>query len=283
MLNHLRRRALPIGAFSLAVSLVAFGCTDAKKSEQSPEVGQPVAGSSLVAQEKSPRDDTLAEPERGGYDRKKPDRGAADLKRVPDPIVLESTGKTPTPREPTKVNKEPETQEYRTPQGLMVRLSVEHDPWADAVVSLKRGKPAPQKNKNPWNAVGKPAGHSCALGHGGELVLEFIDNVLVDGPGDDLVIFEAGKAVEPTHLWISENGTDWIDIGRAAGSKSTMDIGPFVKPGQRFRFVRLKDAKSGKSKGSDFPGADINAVGALNSLPVPGAPSRQEIESRWKK
>jgi hypothetical protein len=174
-------------------------------------------------------------------------------------------------------------QELKTPQGLLVRLPAEHDPWADAVVSFKRGKPAPKKNKNPWAAVGKPAGRSFALGHGGSLVLQFVDNVLVDGPGPDLVIFEVGKAVEPTRIAISENGTEWLKAGRAGGSKSTVDIAPFVRPGQRFRFVRLTDAKSGKSKGSAFPGADINGVGALNSLPVPDAPSRKVIESRWKR
>ena len=149
-----------------------------------------------------------------------------------------------------KMHKENLMQELRTPQGLLVRLPAEHDPWADAVVSFVHGKPTPKKNKNPWGAVGRPAGHSVALGHGGTLVLEFIDNVLVDGPGPDLVIFEVGKAIEPTLVAISENGTEWLKIGRAGGSKSTIDIGPFVKPGQRFRFVRLSDAESGKSKGS---------------------------------
>jgi hypothetical protein len=46
-----------------------------------------------------------------------------------------------------------------------------------------------------------------------------------------------------------------------------LDIAPFVKPGQQFRFVKVTDAKAGLSNSSDWPGADIDAVGARNSLP----------------
>jgi hypothetical protein len=41
-----------------------------------------------------------------------------------------------------------------------------------------------------------------------------------------------------------------------------LDIATFVKPGQHFRFVKLKDDNNGGD------GADIDAVGALNSLTV---------------
>jgi hypothetical protein len=44
---------------------------------------------------------------------------------------------------------------------------------------------------------------------------------------------------------------------------------PFA-PGQRFRFIKLTDAQAAKSNGSDWPGADIDAVGAINTLPVSG-------------
>ena len=154
--------------------------------------------------------------------------------------------------------------QFKTPQGVIVELAIEHNPWADAVVSFKPGNPGPTRSKNPWGAVGQPNYQGVddgpgektyvALGHGGELVLEFIDNVLVDGPGPDLVIFEIGGAVEPTDVAISEDGKQWIAVGRAGGSKSMLDIGPFVKPGQRFRFVHLTDAKAGLSNNSPWPG-----------------------------
>jgi hypothetical protein len=168
--------------------------------------------------------------------------------------------------------------EVKTPQGHRVKVAAKHDPWADAVVSFKPGNPGPRRSKDPRAALGKPDYKGTddaadektfvALGHGGELVLEFRDNVLIDGPGPDLVIFEIGPAVEPVDVAISEDGKKWINVGRAEGAKSTLDIGPYVRPGQRFRFVKLTDAKAGLSNDSDWPGADIDAVGAINSLPV---------------
>jgi hypothetical protein len=262
----------------LSVGFTAFGCGQAKNADQAQNVSH-----TMVDREPPPRDEKSAESQ-DAKSRQQHSEGVGETsKKLLDPSELAKHGEPQKSREEKKLPKAHLMQELRTPQGLLVRLSAEHDPWADAVVSFEHGKPVPKKNKNPWAAVGKPAGGSFALGHGGTLVLQFIDNMLVDGPGPDLVIIEVGKAIEPTHIWISENGADWIYVGRAAGSKSTVDIEPFVKPGQRFSYVRLRDAKAGKSKGSAFPGADINGVGALNSLAVPNAPSRKEIESRWKK
>ncbi len=168
--------------------------------------------------------------------------------------------------------------EVTTTQGQKVMVAAEHDPWADAVVSFKPGDPAPRRSTDPKAALRKPDYKGTddaadektyvALGHGGELVVQFVDNVLVDGPGDDLVVFEIGPAVEPMDVAISEDGKKWIEVGRLAGGKSSVDIGPFVKTGQRFRFVRITDAKAGLSNNSEWPGADIDAVGAINSLPV---------------
>lgn len=201
----------------------------------------------------------------------------------------------PTPPKP-KTDPVPEnqpTQQFTTSQGQSVQLPLNHDPWTDAVVSFTDGMPTATSATNPWGVVGKPDYRGKddaedeeayrALGHGGTLVLEFIDNVLVDGPGPDLVIFEIGPAVEPTDVEISEDGQTWVKVGQAGGSKSTLDISQFVKPVQRFRFVKLTDAKAGLSSGTQWPGADIDAVGALNSRPVDGAPTRAEIETKWKR
>jgi hypothetical protein len=151
--------------------------------------------------------------------------------------------------------------------------------WVDTVVSFTPGDPAPKRSGDPNAALGKPDYQGTddaqdeatyvSLGHGGELVLEFTDNVLVDGEGPDLAIFEIGPEVEPILVAISEDGKNWmIDVGRMEGSTCTVDIAPFVKPGQCFGFVKLTDAKAGKSNDSDWPGADINAVGAINTLPL---------------
>jgi hypothetical protein len=171
--------------------------------------------------------------------------------------------------------------EATTTQGRKVAFPGGEISWADAVVSFAPGDPAPKRSGEPNAALGKPDYQGTddvqdeatyvSLGHGGELVLELADNVLIDGEGPDLAIFEIGPEVEPILVAISEEGENWIDVGRVEGSTCDLDIAPFVKPEQRFRFVKLTDAEAGKSNDSDWPGADVDAVGAISTLPAPPA------------
>jgi hypothetical protein len=151
--------------------------------------------------------------------------------------------------------------------------------WADAVASFTTGDPAPTRSRDPSAALGEPDYQGTddaadeatyvSLGHGGELVLELTDNALVNGEGPDLAIFEIGPEVEPILVTISEDGTDWtIEVGRVEGATCSLDIEPYVGPGQEFRFIRLTDGRAGKSNDSEWPGADINAVGAINTVPL---------------
>jgi OOP family OmpA-OmpF porin len=170
--------------------------------------------------------------------------------------------------------------EATTTQGTKVVFRGGEVSWADTVVSLTFGDPAPARSRNPEAALGRPdyrgvddaedEGRYVSLGHGGELVLEFKDNVLIDGEGPDLAIFEIGPEVEPILIAISEDGEDWtVDLGRLEGSTCTVDIAPFVRAGQSFRFVRIEDAEGGKSNNSQWPGADVDAVGAINTARPP--------------
>src|SRR5699024_2812469 len=95
-----------------------------------------------------------------------------------------------------------------------------------------------------------------SLGGSGELILEFEHVYLVDGPGDDLFIFEIGPAVEPMDVAISEDGVNWVEIGKVEGGQSSVDIEPFVEPGDKFSFVRLIDLRH--DVGMPSPGADID-------------------------
>lgn len=176
--------------------------------------------------------------------------------------------------------------EFTTDQGATVRVTADHDPWADRVVSFRPGKPAAKLCTTPETTLGKPdyklsiQGKTClSLGHRGELVLEFVDNRLIDGPGDDLVVFEVGPVVEPMDLAISITGAEWITLGQLKGARCSVDIGPFVRSAQEsgtlpalprpeFRFVRITDAGAGLSNNSQKAGADVDAVGALNSIPA---------------
>jgi outer membrane protein OmpA-like peptidoglycan-associated protein len=141
--------------------------------------------------------------------------------------------------------------------------------FADEVVSYTMGQPGPKpaNAQDPRAALGAPdyvdKTHSgfVSLGCGGTLVLRFTDNALIDVPGPDLWVFEVGPSIEPTEVAISRDGTEWIDVGKIAGGTAGLDIGKFVKPGESFAYVRLTDLK--KDCGGKWPGADIDAVGAI--------------------
>jgi len=104
----------------------------------------------------------------------------------------------------------------------------------------------------------------------GSLVLEFVDNALVDVPGNDLYIFEVGPSVEATEVFISTDGQEWIDLGRIEGSDTMrgIDINEKVSPGQEFHFVKLCDYPDGETSPSPAPGPDIDAVGAIGTIAV---------------
>lgn len=106
-----------------------------------------------------------------------------------------------------------------------------------------------------------------ALGDGGTLVVEFLDAWLCDREGADLKIVEIGPLAEPFEVAVSRDGKQWIEVGRAKGAESDIDLAPFVRPGDRFRFVRIVDAKCINVSHNRWPGADIDAVGALHSVP----------------
>lgn len=141
--------------------------------------------------------------------------------------------------------------------------------FADEVVSFDVGSPnAGEASKRPQDTLGPPDYDASTdtkyltLGCAGTLVLAFADNSLVDTPGPDLHVFEVGPHVEATGLAISEDGINWIRVGKIEGGKSAVDIAAFSRPGATYRYVKLVDLKQSCR---DYPGADIDAVGAIGS------------------
>jgi outer membrane protein OmpA-like peptidoglycan-associated protein len=147
--------------------------------------------------------------------------------------------------------------------------------FADEVVSFEVGKPAPRDARvvKPESVLGPPDYNprkvdlakppNVGLGCGGTLTVRFTDNVLHDVPGPDLYVFEVGPAIEPMTLAISPDGETWIDVGNISGGTATVDIAKAVKPGDRFRFVRITDLK--RACGGSYAGADVDAIGAIGS------------------
>ena len=155
--------------------------------------------------------------------------------------------------------------------------------FADAVVDYNPnagGNPPAFAHRIPENALGPPrAGGrgpepvdpetSVSLGVGGTLTLQFVDNLLT-GSGDsrpDLVVFEVGE-VESVRVEISRDGVTFFDVGIVGGLTNAIDIDAAgFGPQDRFAFVRLTDLRQG-SPGVASRGADIDAVGALSTVPV---------------
>ena len=162
---------------------------------------------------------------------------------------------------------------YRTHNGKEIYLPSGKISFADRVVSSNYGKEIPRgkylKVAKAEKSLGEPNWvsenyESTCMGCGGQLVLEFTDNRLVDIPGIDLYIFEIGPAVEPTSVYVGNVLGEWIYVGKTKGSTSGLDISRAVKPTDSFRYIKLVDLESGC--GGKSPGADIDAVAAIGSI-----------------
>jgi OOP family OmpA-OmpF porin len=163
--------------------------------------------------------------------------------------------------------------EYPDGHGKTVKLPGGDLSFADVLVSYKAGNPAPvPENSKGQDAVGIPDFNEenvtgfVSLGSGGELILQFTDNALINIDGPDLYVFEMGKYVEETFLYVSKDKKKWIGVGKISGGNALVDIGDSTKPGEIFRYVKLIDAKTPlKANDKMWPGADIDAVAAIGS------------------
>ena len=142
--------------------------------------------------------------------------------------------------------------------------------FADKVVSFTPGeKPSKIPFNNPEKALGEPDYRSTkspdfiSIGCNGELITQFTDNVLVDVAGPDLYIFEVGPFVEKTELAISQDGSNWLEVGVIEGARSDVDINGLVQAGEHYNYVRLRNA--GTSCGGMHSGADIDAIAAVGA------------------
>lgn len=151
--------------------------------------------------------------------------------------------------------------------------------FVDRVHSAKPGPKKPPKTEaDPANALGEPDyersgdGRAYTLGCRGQVTFEFTDNAIVDLEGPDLYVFEVGNDVEPTIVSLSNDAKDWTPIGQIKGGKTSIDLADYDLKGRDFRFVRLQDA--GKFCSGNWPGADIDAIGAI------GSAIRLRLESR---
>jgi hypothetical protein len=143
--------------------------------------------------------------------------------------------------------------------------------FADRVRAVRPSPEVDAQYRRPQEALGPPDGwfeHSYSIGTATRtcefsVELEFVDNRLEAGPGNDLRIFETGH-VERSDVFISADGDVWRDVGEVQGATDELDIDGVAEDGEEFRFVRICDFPDEEE--SDSPGADIDAVGAINSV-----------------
>ncbi len=198
-------------------------------------------------------------------------------------------------------------------------------PWADAVVSFSPGvgagfganyfpsnvlgPPDQSPGLNEYSSTNKPQ-EVLSLGNGGEIVLEFNDNYIVDGDGVDFTVFENvfisaldGKPfIEAGIVAVSQDGVNFVEFPYdtatwegLAGVTPTKDnynfIDPSVSGGDRFdlstvglewaRFVKITDLGDIKKEGPWNGDFDLDAVVAVNY--EPGLPAGVDNEEQTPK
>ncbi len=115
------------------------------------------------------------------------------------------------------------------------------------------------------HVLGSPDDQSVCLGSGGTLVIQFIDNILIDGPGPDLCIFQTDTLHEELQVWISNDGLVYYPAGKTFSAISYLDIHNVAAPHKIYNYVKIRDnADQGVNSGFCL-GGDIDAVGAIHT------------------
>ena len=171
--------------------------------------------------------------------------------------------------------------------------------FADEVIEYSNPCSSTATN-NPEEALGVPNLGSTtneeyvSLGGGGFIKLGFTNNTLVNSGTDDpdLFIFEIGPAVEGSFIElrplnqstedlliaegiVDSDGDGFYEFGSVGGSTADVDIDAFFTDatGNTLLFDAIKITDDGSGCGGSTPGADIDGVCALSSLPCSiGAP-----------
>jgi len=174
--------------------------------------------------------------------------------------------------------------------------------FADEVINFNAGPGPAAAFLESSNSLGVPDvnttnGLACAqapsttnckftsLGEAGSLTLRFTDNVLtgsspsgsLTGVGDgfnDLYVVEVGVS-ESTSVEISMDGSTWFNVGNIGGGGGSVGVFNYGfdidKLGfgftDSFTYVRVTDLLI--DPGTSPQGADIDAIGAIQTVPLP--------------
>lgn len=167
------------------------------------------------------------------------------------------------------------------------------DLFADEVVAFTPAEGSSfGHDRLPDIVLGEPGGSLdvASLGCDGEIVLRFDEPGIVDGPGNDLVVFEnsfGASFPEPGEVAVSEDGESWMvfacdpaSLVGCAGVTPTdeggdgFDLGELAEAPSQVWFVRIRDVSRGywSELGMDYcdpgqngsGGFDLDAVAAVH-------------------
>jgi hypothetical protein len=132
----------------------------------------------------------------------------------------------------------------------------------------------PPASSDAFKTLGAPGGQPVPLGLGGQITLEFVDTVVIDGPGDDLQInaFSPGSGSQEldnrAEVLVSADGVSFVSLGTIGpgGPSFSKDLSGTGLT--QIRFVRIVDSGSCCLSGNPQGGGDgfnVESVEALNS------------------
>ncbi len=178
-----------------------------------------------------------------------------------------------------------EKKEYDFPMGVIsfADTVVVYDPGA---VGRGTGDEPDLVFQMPEMALGPPDCQTVgdtqfvSLGRGGFIIFKFMDNVLIDEPGRDLVIFEADSNPEDFFVWISHDGTIFLPLGKVESHQSDIDIHSVAEPGAFYPYVKIRDDPNQGDSGGLSVGVDVDAVGAVSSAIRKEIPTGQLFDEK---
>jgi hypothetical protein len=122
---------------------------------------------------------------------------------------------------------------------------------------------------DPTATLGAPNGHYLSIGELGSIALGFTGKVIVDGPGDDFIVWgSCNSRNEPASVAVSGDGHTYVLLGNfESGVARYFDLA--VSGLASALFVRVNDLEGGIGL-PDGLAFDVDAVEALHvTQPVP--------------
>jgi hypothetical protein len=171
------------------------------------------------------------------------------------------------------------------------QFQTEGDPYADAVVSYTVGANGgyPGTNFLPGVVIGPPKGAGLfqggldvfSLGFGGQMVLRFDDNAIVDGPGPDFTVFENAfmafnastltierPFADPGIVSVSQDGVTWYTFPCQLVTNPAAHV---FYPGCAGVYPVLSNANDPSTPHASIP--TQGTIGDLIGLPLVPAPN----------